>query len=207
MLETFTRRAVLARTPAVIVAAGATSLPVAAFASGGNDQLLLDLIDRLPGAQQRQQEANERADKCFFATREEFPELPAIGREAQCSLAAGPDSWPDARETIEEIYQGQVRKRMLALYEDWTSHSRAILEQRGWPALNQEEKAAVQAIQEIEQAIIDTPADTVVGIQVKLRLLDEHTGFRGGDPHSHLGDPALLISIAEDVERLAGDVS
>lgn len=207
MSTTITRRAVLARAPAAIAAVGSAALPAIASASNSNDQRLRDLFSRLPGAQERQQTANERADECFFAAREKFPALPAIGREAQCSLGAGPDSWPWAREEIEEACQGEQRARMLALYEEWTSRSWSILEQSGWPALDQEEKAAVQAIDDLEQAIIDTPADTVAGVKVKLQLLDEHTGFRGGDPHSHLENPALLISIAKDVERLTGGAS
>jgi len=198
MTKHVSRRAVLARAPAAIAAAGTMAVPATASTPGSNDQRLANLFER-----------SQRAWNHYIATRAKADSIWAVPVPAEIAEHLGSGVTTAMRQDdIRARFNGAERERLLRLDAEHFARVYALKKSPEYRRLDAEADAAERKPLEIEDEIVSTPADSYVGISVKLRLLHERLGgvLDDSEPHSE-GAHDVVRSIAADVRRLAGGVS
>ena len=77
--------------------------------------------------------------------------------------------------------------------------------QCGYTALQESADRAIERCGEIEKQILDTPAETVAGVAIKLKIAVAHTPMPDARRDRDWGEQFLGVAL-EDAERLAGAV-
>jgi hypothetical protein len=174
------RRRALAVVASAPAAAALASVP--ALANAGEDAELIRLWEDWKAQQQNYLtayrlyiDADERASEAWRPMWRFKTVCKGSDGCLQAHFTANKQGKPiDRFEIISAVNASQAEKKMLALEKQWDSERSAAMKAAGRKhkvkALDKQARREFDALDEIADRIIDTPADSLVGVAIKLAL-------------------------------------
>jgi hypothetical protein len=215
-MSEITRRAALARVSTAAIATAAVSVPVvvAAAMPGEPDQCFLDWWAAYLVAERENGDAWETADLAWFAAKKHFPPMPA-GLDTAYGSPGGVEGWRGwVEESATKIEDAYTRSSFLADCEDYAAACDPIYRAHDVHRLRAIQDEACDRYRDFSERIATTPANSLVGVVVKLRFMLRYTDAQEALPSmadayeydGGGGDEAdrLAVSAWADLERLSG---
>lgn len=205
------RRAILAGASTAAVVAAASVPVVAAAMPGDPDQCFCDWFKAYLVAEHEQLEATNAAELVWFEkVKHELPPMPE-GLSHEYGFWPGEQWHRFVAEDASNIADLEDRADFLSECEAYKAACLPIMEAHDLPRLWAIAAEASERESGFSELLIRTPAQSLVGIVVKLRFLVRYEELNGGQPTAAAyeysedsEDSRLEMSAWADAERLSG---